>query len=301
MNKKLLGIIASWVMLIVSAIPAFAASYDMEYVASDDYQTEAQGVNNWYYMVEKEGKFYEMYYDADPGMKKWRYPDLASGNYITGSVVHPGSNNVSTARVWEAPFGGTVRLESNGNVRKDNTGGGNGITARILKNNDVLFEKFIEGTDGVGFNYSLTVDVVAGDRIYFVADGGTSDAYGATAWNPIVKYSQAAVYSENDNVINKMSELAGGDVLKCTFYDTDSKISDEFLGYIVIYDDSGRLRQAGSPVTVDFAESEQRSAEFEITLNEQESYEGWSASLLILTSTPNRYYAMSYLDGLNLR
>lgn len=300
MCKKLLTAFLCGIISALLFVPVSAAD-KLEYKASADYSAVAQGVNNWYYMVEKDGTYYEMEYDSANDMKEWRKPDMASGNFITGNTMHPGSGNVHTARVWQAPFGGSVRLTSNGNVCKSNTGGGDGITVRIYKNDELLFEKFLEGTDGVGFNYSLDTDVMANDKIYFSIDGGALDHYGATFWDPVITYSKAAVFSSGGKNLTSTKDIVNGQSVSCTLYDGDGVISDDVKVRLALYDNLGRMRMLTPGATVNFGELNGEGASVGIVPNVSESYDGWRIAAFIMTKIDGRYYAVNYSEGFDIR
>ncbi len=299
MKKQILKFILTAVFLIALTIPTMAAELDLEYSGSADYSDVAQGTNSWFYQVKKEGKYYDMEYDTALDMLKWRKAELASGNYITAKMMHPGSGNVATARVWEAPYSGVVTLTPNGNVCKSGIGG-DGITLRIFKNTELIWEQFLEGTDNVGYTYSLRCDVLAGDRVYFEIDGGVLDHYGATIWDPYIKYIQAACFSVGGTKVKSTSDLKNGNVVECTLYDGEKNVKGDALMYIVAYDKLGRLRNITAPKTVNLDNSVSRTDIAHITMSGEESFENWKISLHVLTSEAGRYYRSKLSTLLNL-
>lgn len=300
MKKLILGLFCAVALIIPMTISASAQTLELEYTGSGGYSADKQGDNNWYYMVKKDDVYYNMEYDSAADMQKWRYPALASGNYVKAGKMHPGSGNVITARVWEAPYGGAVTLSPSGNVAKVGVGG-DGITLRIYKNKtQLLWEKFLEGTDTTGYTYTVKCEVLAGDRIYFEIDGGTSDHYGETQWDPIIKYTQAAGFAVNGQNVTSVEALNGGDTVECTFYDGESIVKGDALLYLVMYDDMGRMREITAPITVNLDNSTSRIATSSIKTGNETSFEKWKISLHVLTSETGRYYRNKVSTLLNL-
>lgn len=298
MNKlfKIIAATAAAAVLAASSLCASAAGaggFALQFSASSDFAT-VQGEKNWYYQIYRSGEYEDLYYSADTG--RWMQ-DGTGGTYITAERQHPGNPGINTARVWEAPIAGVVRLSSTENVRKTGIGGP-GVTASIKKNGNTLWSQFIEGTDKIGYSYSVDVEVNAGDRIYFeVSATGTS--YGETGWTPTVNYVQAAEFSANGNAVKSMSEVNKGDTLICTLYDNYT-IDEPSAAYLAVYDNEGRLRAVSDRSDFDLKETDGYT-EVSVTVDAvAESYEGWSAELIVLTGTDGRFWPIAISDNICL-
>lgn len=290
---KIIAAAAAAVVISAQLAAVNAAEFNLKYVASEQF-SQTQGENQWYYQIYKSGEYVDMDFDAKTG--QWSAADTG-GTYITRETFHPG-NKVNTARVWEAETSGVVRLTPQGNVRKGGIGGV-GVTTKIIKNGEVLWTQFIEGTDNIGFGYSIDTEVSAGERIYFEVST-ESVAYGATTWNPTVTYVQTCEFTVGGSRVNSMSELGYGDTLTCTLYD-EIAIDEEACAYLAVYDSEGRLRALSERLEFAFAADSSRYVETSVTLNAQsESYDGWSAELIVIANHDGRSYPIDISDKICL-
>lgn len=292
--KKIITICLILIFVLSFTVSITAAELCLEYSAASQYSTAAQGDNCWYYQTYTNGKYSDMVYTA--AQNSWRKPD-GGGNYITKSVIHPGVG-IGTARVWEAPTSGSITIGANGNVRKSGIGG-DGVTAHIYKNGELIWEQFIEGTDSVGYSYKLDADVSCGDRIYFLVTC-EKDSYGATLWEPTVTYTQTAMFSVNGENVDKMSDVPDGSLLDCVFYDKD-EICDDVTAYLMVYDPEDGLKDIHSQY-IDADKWETRKAEISSAIDYgEDSYDGWETALILLTAEEGRFYSVVMSDGLCVR
>ncbi|MOA60468.1 hypothetical protein D3C78_1853560 [compost metagenome] len=62
-----------------------------------------------------------------------------------------------------------------------------------MKNNTQLWPEngweLIEANDDTGIDYELTINVAAGDRIYFILNKHVYFFSDATIWNPVISYN----------------------------------------------------------------------------------------------------------------
>ena len=143
-----------------------------------------QGQNNWYYMEKTNTGYNNMAWDAT--YSRWK------GSYtyclIWNNGGHPNTN--FSARKWVAPTSGNIIISSNGNVRKDGIGG-DGVVVKVLKNETILWEQYLNGTDSVGVKLpDQCINVVAGDAIYFIIEQYGDISYDSTIFDPVVTYTR---------------------------------------------------------------------------------------------------------------
>lgn len=121
----------------------------------------------------------ETWYDSHfwIGSEKW--------TRIGNGWLHPGYD-APAVLTFTAPKDGNVAIR--GNVKKLHLNG-DGVLAKIELNGSVLWEKSIEGKDGVGVAHDLQKDLKEGDQIRFIVSCGPSITCDTTGWNPEIVYS----------------------------------------------------------------------------------------------------------------
>jgi hypothetical protein len=152
-----------------------------------------QGVNDWSYQYSADGTTWtDLTYD---GIRQTWTPSVsATVPLITRFDQQPDTcPTCEVARVWTAPFTGTVSIR--GRILKADIAGGDGIDARITKNGITIW-----GPESVAYNDQTGVEanlddlsVVPGDVIRFVVDNGGSGNtdHDLTSWDPSVAYIPA--------------------------------------------------------------------------------------------------------------
>lgn len=289
MFKKLKKIIVGAAVLaamVCSVSVGFAAEIKLEYAGNTDF-SGVQGHNNWYYQCTSNGENYtDLPYDES--QKMW----VNGSNKIQSELCHP-NIGIYSARVWEAPYSGRVKLTSKGNVRmnKSNTVG-EGVYVDIYINKECLWNKFIKVSDDVGYSYDDldAINVKAGDRIYFRV--GCDDwSNCTTAWIPIVKYENAAIFTDSaGNGVKTFKALKDSALLNCTFYDAE-KIDEDAVVYLAVYDSENRLKKI-SEADIDIENWENRTCEISVDISDAaDKSEGGSAELMVLTKKDGRYYS----------
>ncbi|WP_176560068.1 S8 family serine peptidase [Brevibacillus dissolubilis] len=171
-------------------VPVHVANiYPEQYLASKDF-SNLQGKNDWYYQ-EWTGTAYQDLHYTD------------SGNYWNGSYpytsVFPNRQETDaydSVRKWVAPRQGTVQIS--GNVAQQFADCGDGFQVRIMKNDTQIWPnsgwQYIAADDTVGFSHDISVEVNAGDAVYFVMNQGAQNNWcDRAAWDPSISYS----YSKN--------------------------------------------------------------------------------------------------------
>ena len=158
--------------------------------ASTDFST-VQGNNGWFYMEKTSTGYVNMTWDSSNN--RW------TGNnglcLIWDSAQHP--DVTDSVRKWVAPYSGDILITANGNIRKQNTGGGDGVKVRLFKNSVLLWEGAVGGTDGVGIKFPDRVEKVnTGDALFFEVNLNSNHLYDGTIWDPIIEYKGIASTNE---------------------------------------------------------------------------------------------------------
>lgn len=196
-------------------------SGDVYFSAADFSGT--QGENGWSYQSLNGQKYVDLVYDA--AGKKWT-PFERSVPEITQFDQNPDTSAAHwVARAWTAPSTGTVSLRGR-ILKSDNTGGGNGILARITKNGQQIWpasgtQPVAAGDEYTGVSYVLDkVSVNAGDIIRFETNSGKANggadaqtasgdvpstggsgngkaAYDQASWTPSVAYTSRSEQAYN--------------------------------------------------------------------------------------------------------
>ncbi len=81
-------------------------------------------------------------------------------------------------RRWISNFNGLTRIS--GNIHKVNTAGGDGVTGYIFVDGSEIFVQSINGTDGVGSDFTLSANVNVGSIIDFAIDTKEEDCHHGT-------------------------------------------------------------------------------------------------------------------------
>ena len=166
-----------------------------------------QGQNNWtngYHNVTANGAydagdFIEFGPGGNPGFVfgagKW---DWGAGNppwtEVSATGGHPnGTNNAGSGgeqwvvRRWTSEVEGAVNIDMQ--LRKTNTGGGNGTIVRTFVNGAEQASFAVAGTDGVGRTCTFHVpDLNVGDFVDVVLDANGSDGFDGSAFSGVVNH-----------------------------------------------------------------------------------------------------------------
>lgn len=160
-----------------------------------------QGTNQWSYQMWNGSSYTDLTYDA--GTSRWGVTGDAN-LLIFATSQNPGAS-ADSVRKWTAPSTGMIAIT--GNIRKGNTGGGDGVNAKILHNTTQIYSQDVAYNDDVGYNVNLTRSVTAGDVIYFRLNRkGANNWFDNTLWDPVVTY-----YTPTDkyNAFRDYSSLQG--------------------------------------------------------------------------------------------
>lgn len=122
---------------------------------------------------EKQDVFYESNYWSGPGFSR-----------IGRHWLHPGENH-DVARSFCAPRNGRAVLK--GKVAKLHLDG-DGVVAVIFCNEKELWRKEIDGTDSVGTEYAIDIELKKGDCVRFQLNRRGHHFCDTTGWEPTIVY-----------------------------------------------------------------------------------------------------------------
>lgn len=161
--------------------------------ASEGY-SGVQGANHWRYQYRPFDSAELLDLPTFSGDKWWKSANNWDWGMLSGSVVTPGTQ-AETARTFVAPESGllTVKAAKPIGIHPDTYGG---ARLKATKNGERIWPLDKEW-EPIGANQtidfpSLSVPVLRGDRISFVADSGADHANGFDdiSWDPVLKYAE---------------------------------------------------------------------------------------------------------------
>ena len=134
--------------------------------------------------------------------------------------------NIDLVRMWKAPYSGTVRISGNAKLSdtlatfRAMTRTNDGVRLSIQKASETFFSNPVLLKPGMDTSVSATVQVVAGDTIYFRIDAFDKRLYDEVVWNPHIKYTSVTL-PNNVNVTNFNVVDANGDSVYVFDYGAD--------------------------------------------------------------------------------
>jgi hypothetical protein len=140
-----------------------------------------QGNDNWFYQEWNGLQYSNLIY------KNGRWEGSSPYTLITRDNQHP--SKMDSVRKWVAPRTGLIWIA--GNVAKSDISGGDGVTAKILKNRIQLWSRMLAYNDSIGYEMGISVAVQKGDAIYFTINQNANNAYDSTRWNPSIAYIES--------------------------------------------------------------------------------------------------------------
>ncbi|BBH22100.1 hypothetical protein Back11_34450 [Paenibacillus baekrokdamisoli] len=145
-----------------------------------------QGTNGWYYLVNgvQTNMAWENAIPTSWEKGDWHVPGSVA--YIGDNWLHPDAGK-EVSRQWVAPS--NKRIEIIGSAYKLDTGGGDGVDIRIIKNSDPtpLWSGTIAYNNSTGLNHDIQVDVATGDTISFVVNAKANSNNDKVAWDPEIR------------------------------------------------------------------------------------------------------------------
>ncbi|MEK6795056.1 MAG: right-handed parallel beta-helix repeat-containing protein [Spirochaetota bacterium] len=145
-------------------------------LASKEFGIE-QGANGWHYLSLTGSVFTAMKYN--PARKSWEGPEQFC--LVGNTGMHPG-NNCDAVRRWTSTITGTVRITG-----KPASGGSDGVTCSIRKNDETIWTSPTVGKAGV--SHAVSTSVKEGDMIYFIVNCGPAkvNSGDSTGWDPVIE------------------------------------------------------------------------------------------------------------------
>lgn len=160
------------------------------HIPSAEFST-TQGGNNWYYRTWTAGAGnFDMTWNPDQsGHWRGNHSYDAIWTYGGNLFLHPDTNQ--TMLEWKAPKAGSINIT--GLVKKYDTGGGDGVSVSIWKNNTQVWPEngnwlTVAYNDNTGTQHNIHTAVSVGDIISFRVDERSNSAYDTTQWNSAITY-----------------------------------------------------------------------------------------------------------------
>ena len=148
-----------------------------------DFNSE-QGAQYWTYQSWNGSSYSDMTYDSS--RNEWAgFRPLC---LISPQGMHP-DVDCDPTRTWTSPINGTITIS--GKVYDQDSHGGNGIAAQILKGDEELWSETIENGDETGASYNFEVDVQEGDQIHFRINARGDAGWDSTYFNPGINIGPA--------------------------------------------------------------------------------------------------------------
>lgn len=150
--------------------------------------SDKQGQHNWYYLM-----------STSPGAipSKSLPWNAASGKWYHDPAIHPEmrlSNRGSfpsvyndVARMWASPYQGVLHIFGQAAKESGAGRGGNGVSVRIMHNDQVLWEHFLDAYDTVGVTFDLAAEAAVGDKFYFITSALGDDYADNTIFEPSIE------------------------------------------------------------------------------------------------------------------
>jgi len=159
------------------------------FVASEGYSSSMQGSDHWFYRDWDGSAYAPMTYDSSSFHAWLGRSSYALIGWNGADTVHPGTST-DTVRAFVSPMEGTVNVT--GAIRKRDLSGGDGVQARILKNDTQIWPasgwQSISYKDSVGVNPGVLTYVKPGDEIRFVLNRKSTIDNDSTYWDPQIDY-----------------------------------------------------------------------------------------------------------------
>jgi len=155
---------------------------DNLYGASLDFGS-VQGARGWSYQQGNGGTYTDLNWNA--GEQLWQ-----GANQLTVGSEFQQPDTSDAVRKWVAPKSGTIQIATNGNIRQSAASGG-GARVKLLKNDVKIWPedsewKQVQSNDN--FSMQSTIEVEAGDALYFVVNANSVSPGSKIVWNPVVIY-----------------------------------------------------------------------------------------------------------------
>ncbi len=142
-----------------------------------------QDYKQWRYEQHEDGNYRLMIWNADE--RRWVGEDQLS--QISREIIHPGEN-IDAVRSWVSNFNGEIEIDGFlHSPAVEIECYGNGVAAHILKNDELLWAKELNGEDGRKYEFSIKTQVRFEDRIRFVVDAKGNAQCDTTNFDVLIK------------------------------------------------------------------------------------------------------------------
>jgi hypothetical protein len=153
-----------------------------KYIFSNEF-SETQGERSWYYQYRTAYGYYNMFWDS--GNSRWEGNETYV--LIGDGWFHPG-NNSDAALKWIAPQKGLLTISGTveHNQISPDCPEADGVEVKILHGNTEVWSHTLEILSTV--SHELSVDVAAGDPIYFTVNKRSNNSCDTTNWAPTLTF-----------------------------------------------------------------------------------------------------------------
>jgi len=141
-----------------------------------------QGQNQWFY---KNSLGQNLTYNS--ASQLWQTSDTYLGIWVNG--IHPGNTNGAMLE-WQSPGVGSITI--NGSFTDFDSACGDGVSVSISHNNTVIHSATVNNGSVTGGGYSLTRNVVLGDKIDFVVAKRSTNSCDSTSLNPVIVFTSGS-------------------------------------------------------------------------------------------------------------
>lgn len=160
----------------------------------------SQNTHNWQFMKYTSGEGYAQL-TLDNTIPSWMDNGSYPRMYIHGNerFVQEPSGKSDFVLAWTVTKNGTATVYSRPHMSTSQPGS-DGVKAEIVYNGKTYSSRTISGTDAVGSEEILSIDVKKGENIYFRVNKNGTTAYDFTDWRPII------LLEESESVGNSSKE-----------------------------------------------------------------------------------------------
>jgi len=159
----------------------------LTYINSNDSvasYSSTQGNNGWYYQEKTSTGYKNLTWNGSYWEGDYKYTLIAKGH------MHP--DETDSVLKWVAPKSGLIKIT--GKAAKNNTGCGDGVRLKILKNQSLLWPnsgsgwKELSYNDSIGLEINQVLSIATGDSLYFIVNKNENNLCDGTDWRPSISY-----------------------------------------------------------------------------------------------------------------
>ncbi len=150
--------------------------------------SDKQGQRNWYYLRSTSPgalEFKSLPWNAASG--KWYHdPSFHPEMRLSNRGSYPSAYN-DVARMWASPYDGVLHIFGQAAKEPGAGRGGNGVRVYIVQNDQVLWDRYLDGYDTAGVSFDLTANAKGGDKFYFITGALGDDFADNTIFEPSIE------------------------------------------------------------------------------------------------------------------